>query len=202
MELILIRHGESEGDIKNIHEGQYDLPLTNKGIWQANKMSDYIKENHQIDYIWASPLKRAKQTAELLSETINVTLEIVENLKEKNNGILAGLNKEEAKKKVPVPKGGWSLHEAVEGAESEIDFRFRIEKVLSYILKESKGKKHKKIVIVAHGGTISRILQSLFHMPIGKFAFNTSNTGIHHLELKEEFTFIKYLNKSEHLNEK
>ena len=61
MKLLIIRHGESEADILNVHEGRADFNLTDKGHSQAQAMADYVSRNYSIDKIYASPLKRAFQ---------------------------------------------------------------------------------------------------------------------------------------------
>jgi len=58
MKLLIIRHGESEADILNVHEGRADFNLTDKGHIQAQAMADYVSKNYSIDKLYASPLKR------------------------------------------------------------------------------------------------------------------------------------------------
>ena len=48
MKLLVIRHGESEADILNVHEGRADFELTERGHRQAEAMSEYVSENYQI----------------------------------------------------------------------------------------------------------------------------------------------------------
>ena len=43
MKILLIRHGESEADILNVHEGRADFELTERGYQQAQKMAEYVK---------------------------------------------------------------------------------------------------------------------------------------------------------------
>ena len=70
MRIIVIRHGESEGDILNVHEGRADFNLTEKGHIQAEAMAEYVSKTYKIDKIYVSTLKRAVQTAKHLSEKI------------------------------------------------------------------------------------------------------------------------------------
>lgn len=120
MKLLIIRHGESEADILNVHEGRADFNLTDKGHTQAQAMADYVSKNYAIDKIYASPLKRAFQTATHLSEATGIPVITNENLMEFNNGFLAGLSREEAAEKYPrIPN--LPVHEAVYGQESKLE---------------------------------------------------------------------------------
>ena len=56
MEILLIRHGESEADILGVHEGRADFPLTEVGKSQAIKMADYVTDNFPPDMIISRPL--------------------------------------------------------------------------------------------------------------------------------------------------
>lgn len=69
MILLIIRHGESEADILNVHESRADFALTDRGHKQALAMTSYIKEHYIISKLYASTLKRARQTAQYLSAT-------------------------------------------------------------------------------------------------------------------------------------
>ena len=70
MQLLVIRHGESEADLLDVHEGRADFALTERGHRQAEAMANYVAENFDISKIYASTLTRAKQTAQHLSDKI------------------------------------------------------------------------------------------------------------------------------------
>lgn len=61
-------------------------------------LSQKVKIDFPPDFIWASTLKRARETAEILGETIGCPVQLEEELMEFNNGVQAGLSFEEAKK--------------------------------------------------------------------------------------------------------
>lgn len=71
MEILVIRHGQSEADLLDVHEGRADFPLTPLRERQAKKMAQYVDTHFPPDIILTSPLKRAKRTAELLKERID-----------------------------------------------------------------------------------------------------------------------------------
>ncbi len=194
MELLLIRHGESEADLLKVHEGRADFPLTDRGRQQVQLMADRVKKEFPPEIIWASTLQRASETASILSEKIGCSIHFEEELMEFNNGIQAGQTFEEAKK-YPIPK---YLHDRFEEGESHIEFRMRIESIFSKILSSSL---HNRIAIVAHGGVINCLLRSFFHMPVNKdFYFKNGDTGISYIEITDQGNVIHFLNNTSHLS--
>ena len=133
MKLLIIRHGQSEGDITGVIEGRYDAELTELGIKQAKLMADWVAERYSIDKIFASPLKRVRKVAEILSERINMDIIFDDELMEWNTGLISGLSKEEARTKYPAPEVKFP-HTAVYEQESDIQLRMRAETVLSRLI--------------------------------------------------------------------
>lgn len=200
MELLLIRHGQSEADLLGVHEGRADYPLTVLGVDQAKLMAQYVETYHPPEVILTSPLKRAKRTAFILREAIGCDLIEEVDLKEFNNGVLAGLPKEDALIKYPPPKLGRPLHVPIQEGESELEFRFRAERVLSKILHDYQG--YKRVAVISHGGLISNLIKAFLQQPIqSRTAFVTGDTGIHLLEVREDLRIIRFLNNQEHLQE-
>ncbi|WP_020614829.1 histidine phosphatase family protein [Paenibacillus daejeonensis] len=195
MQILLIRHGESEADLLKVHEGRADFPLTDRGRQQAKLMAERVKSEFPPDSIWASPLKRASETASTLAAAIGCSVQYEDDLMEYNNGRLAGLSYE-ATNKPPIPK---FLHEQVEQGESAIEFRMRIESVFSRIITSSNDN---RIAIVAHGGVINNILRSFFKMPVNQeFWFKNGDTALHLIEISENTQLVHFLNNVSHLDE-
>jgi len=181
MDLLIIRHGQSEADILNVIEGRADFPLTALGLKQATQMAEWVNGYMQISKIFASPLIRAKQTAEKLSVATGVTIEFDENLMEWKNGLIAGLAREEANEKYPQPDP-YFPHTAVYEQESHIEFRARAELALSKIINENPPDS--KVAIVSHGGLIARLFQSFLGVPmVSDVGVSTGDTGIHHWQI-------------------
>jgi bisphosphoglycerate-dependent phosphoglycerate mutase len=60
MQILLIRHGQSEADILDVHEGRADFLLTSEGRKQASLMAQRVLQEFPPEFIWASTLKRAR----------------------------------------------------------------------------------------------------------------------------------------------
>ena len=197
MILLVIRHGESEADILDVHEGRADFELTQKGHRQAAAMAKYVAGNYQVTRIYASTLKRAAQTAEYLSEETGIAIEFDPDLMEFNNGLLAGLSHEEADRLYPHVEN-LPIDQAVYGQESKVEFRSRAENALQRVLSENGSES--VIAIVTHGGMVNQLYGALLHMPIGENRFfRTADTGIHIWEITERGSYVIKANMDDHI---
>lgn len=198
MKILVIRHGESEADLLHVHEGRADFPLTQHGQQQAAAMAQWVAGNYAIDRIYASTLIRAKQTAMALADACGgVVINYEPDLRERNNGLLAGLPYAEAAEKYP-PVADCPPHLSVYEMESEIDFRCRVERVLSKILHDND--EASTLAIVSHGGTIRMLYQAFLGLPMASdVIFATGDTGIHLWEYQPGRHRILFANRTEHL---
>jgi broad specificity phosphatase PhoE len=87
-----LRHGESLGNARGISQGQADFPLTEVGIQQARDLvARWQQVGIQFDRIISSPLKRARQTAEIIAEALQVPIDFDSNWMERSFGNLEGV---------------------------------------------------------------------------------------------------------------
>jgi len=101
--LILVRHGESEWNLKNLFTGWRNPDLTEKGIAEARAAGKAIAaKGFEVDVCYTSALRRAHHTLDLILEEmgiVNITIVRNQALNERDYGDLAGLNKDEARRK-------------------------------------------------------------------------------------------------------
>ena len=195
----MIRHGQSEADISNVHEGRADFPLTELGIRQARAMALWMAGEYALDRVYASTLKRAAQTAQALADTCGLPVHWEDGLMERDNGLLAGLSKEEANRLYP-PAPNMPIHRELYGKEPLLDFRCRAERVLSKILEESLDLA--AIAVVSHGGMINQLWHCLLRLPTESgLAFPTADTGIHGFRITEKGRSVLFANNTSHLFE-
>ena len=100
MVLLLIRHGESEADLLDVHEGRADFELTDRGHIQAQAMADFVKQEYKVTKI---------------SDAIGIKVNYEEDLMEFNNGLLAGMSREEAAIKYPIIRSVQGMVKALNG---------------------------------------------------------------------------------------
>ena len=197
MELFLIRHGQSEADLLKVHEGRADFPLTKEGVMQAQVMALWMAETYPPDRIYASTLKRAAQTAEILGKACGLTPLYDAELMERDNGLLAGLDFTVAKERYSQDDH-LPIHRALHNAEPALDFRCRAERVLSKILEESNSIK--RVAIVSHGRMINQLFHCLLQLPINCCTgFMTGDTGIHCFRIREDGITLLFSNRTEHM---
>src|SRR5690625_705134 len=87
--IYLVRHGETDWNIKGIIQGQTNIPLNKTGEIQARECGEYFK-NKPVDAIISSPLMRAKKTTQLINQTLNLPIIYDDRLKERYFGIAVG----------------------------------------------------------------------------------------------------------------
>jgi broad specificity phosphatase PhoE len=168
-----IRHGE------RIHisgeKEPHDFSLTKKGISQANRVAkELYKIKKEIDFLYSSPMKRAKETAKIISKKIQKTPIILEGFEEVSNTL-------------HTPK-----YLSLKYWKEFQKFKKK-EKTFNKILEDNKGK---VIVIVSHG-TLSRMLiERKLHLPLKKInLIHTENCHIHCIRFnKKEIDRIYCLN--------
>jgi len=65
--IILVRHGECEGNVKGVFRGRTDFPLNKRGLVQVQDLAQELR-SFPIKYVYTSPLSRARQTAEAIAQ--------------------------------------------------------------------------------------------------------------------------------------
>ena len=160
MKIYLIRHGQTTGDIEDRFGGDYDDHLTPQGKAQAQELAGQLKCKG-IEIIFSSPRIRARETAEEVRKVLDVPLEIIEDLRERNNyGVLTGLTKQEAKEKHPIDFEKISkdkTHHDVSDSEGYKEIKNRAKRVFDEILLREYGS----IAVISHGGIISTIVREI-----------------------------------------
>ena len=168
--LVLLRHGQSQWNLENRFTGWKDVPLTEKGINEANNAGLLLKKhNIKIDKVFSSVLERANKTAEIAMKALEIEnlhkngkliYEKNQNLNERDYGDLVGLNKAETadkfgKEQVQIwrrsydtpPPNGESLKDVVNRVSP-----YFIE-TIQPILKDKKN-----VLIAAHGNSLRAIM--------------------------------------------
>ena len=193
MNLVLVRHGQSEWNALNLFTGWKDPGLTDQGRQEANQAGQLIQSlNLDFDVMFTSALVRAQLTGDIILNIIKQThIPTIKNqaLNERNYGDLAGLNKDDARAKWGAEQVQiWrrSYDTPPPGGESLKDTG---ERVMPYFNQEILPliKKGKNILISAHGNSLRSMI---------KFLDNISDTEIVKLEIPTgapiHFTFNEH----------
>ena len=165
--LVLVRHGQSEWNEKNLFTGWKDPDLTSKGEVEAKEAGKSLnKLDIKYDLLFTSVLLRAKRTAQIILNELNQRdIRIIKDkaINERDYGNLSGLNKDEAREKwgeEQVHKWRRSYNIAPPGGESLKD---TAERVLPYYRKKilPHVNERKNIIVAAHGNSLRALVMEL-----------------------------------------
>jgi 2,3-bisphosphoglycerate-dependent phosphoglycerate mutase len=206
MLLYLIRHGESLFNAQRRIQGQADVALSPLGLRQAAALAAALG-SLEIDAIYASPLRRAMQTAEPLAAALQLKIRTDDRLKEINAGEFQGLEWDEIEKKWPDAAKRWRQQMPdfiIPGGESRRALAERGRAALEAI--HAAG--HRQAIVIAHGGVLAGALRSVLQIPEELSPFSFYNAAINKLTWNQQdpkssgpLNRIKILvlNETEHL---
>ncbi len=176
--ITLLRHGESEGNLQGVIQGQLDYPLTSAGIDQARKLAAFWEsEGYSFDQVISSPLKRASQTAEIIAASINASITYDPLWKERCFGQLQGISLHEISQRNP-PVDFFHPYQSIGGnGESQVELYSRASQAIQSLLRLPPGS----YLVVSHGGILNKALfvilgitpQAHYNSPV----FHFGNTG-------------------------
>jgi len=165
--LILLRHGESIGNAEGYHQGQAEFPLTETGIAQAKALGNYWKTNGIIfNLIISSPQSRARQTAEIIAQTLGCQVEFDSIWMERDNGVYAGMHQNEAQEKFPYPSFVPVYEPIGHSGESQWELFLWGGRAIQGVLFKTPGH----YLVVSHGGILNMTLKAILGiMPQANF---------------------------------
>lgn len=157
MKCYLVRHGKDDDSVRG---GWSAAPLTERGVEQVNALADDLAANPRINIvqIFSSDLLRAKQTAEIISNKLNIYVEYLPQFRETDNGILAGMKNTDALKKYPgLFWNTLEWNECYPNGESPNAFYTRVRNAW-YAFADKIHNQDGNVILVTHGGVINVIL--------------------------------------------
>jgi broad specificity phosphatase PhoE len=166
LRILLLRHGQSEANKKDIIQGHMESPLSELGRQQAETAGiELSKSNVVIDAVYSSDLIRAQKTAKIITGILGIK-DIVfdKRLREFNLGDYEGKNsKKLSEKEDAFLKSCWDDYSIrVPNGETVNEFIQRIKDIFDEIVEAAKDDS--SILIVGHGGTLYHILQSILNI--------------------------------------
>ncbi|BDG17807.1 phosphoglycerate mutase [Thermus thermophilus] len=175
-EIWYVRHGETEWNAQRRFQGHLDIPLSPVGIGQAFRLAERLSRSRiSFDRLYASDLRRARQTAEPLAQVLGLPIATTPLLREIHMGELAGLTRAEAEARFPsflaeAAEDPWNARRP--GGESMADLARR----LQAFLEEVPPGRH---LVVTHGGVIRAALKLALDLAGDTWRrFHIQNTSI------------------------
>lgn len=201
MRLLLVRHGETEGNVRRRLQGRED-PLTHRGRRQAGELAAHLAGRDDVVALYASPLVRAWETARAIGGEIGREPVPREGLAEMDIGNAAGLTFDEWAEKFPEEAERFredGLSFVWPGGESGRQLASRTAEVVDGIL---KAHRHEAgvVILVSHGGALAWIVARLLGEPDDSWPrnhFDLKNCSITEVEVPEDGSPATFLYRNE-----
>lgn len=164
-QVIIVRHGQTEWNIKGIRQGHLDSRLTERGVAQAKALAQRLARE-KFTALYSSDLGRAVQTAKAVAELTGHEIVTDSRLRERHLGIFQGLNGDEITKKYPEERRQFRTmgpDYVIPGGES---MRQQIERNVAYLNELAAKHRDEQIVIVTHGGVVSGFFRHTLEIPL------------------------------------
>lgn len=181
--LVLVRHGQSEWNLKNLFTGWRDVDLTEKGVTEAREAGRKLKaQGLKFDVAYTSALKRAQRTLDLMLEEMGQTIPVIKDqaLNERDYGDLSGLNKDDARKKwgeeqVHIWRRSYDI--APPGGESLKD---TLARTLPYYVTEILPRvlRGERVLVAAHGNSLRALVMVLEKLSPEQILQREIGTGV------------------------
>lgn len=163
--ICVARHGETDWNAAGILQGWLDVPLNDKGRDQSRELADRLADS-TLSCVYSSPLRRALESAEIVSERLKLAKPIChEGLKERNFGLIQGVPKEQLARTHPD-----LMREIIrrnpacefEQGESVDHFATRVVGALSDIADHNPGR---RVLVITHGWVMDVITRHVNNLP-------------------------------------
>lgn len=163
--LFVIRHGETAWNLETRIQGHIDIPLNDKGRWQAERLALALQDEG-IEAIYSSDLLRAQHTAQAIAQATGLPLTLDTALRERHFGRLEGKTQEEVAVLWPEEALRWRQRDPAygpEGGETLQDFYARCVDAITRLASQHPGQ---AIALVAHGGVLDCFYRAANRVPV------------------------------------
>ena len=184
--ILFVRHGQNPANVtRQLSHRHVDLSLNDQGRSQARAVAAHLAAGGEgrIDALFSSPLRRARETAEVIGQALGLEITVLEDLRELDVGDLEGRSDDEA----------WRLHDAVDaewlegregvfpGGEDLPTFLARFRRAVGAV---AEAVPDGRAVVVGHGGFLRIGMANLFRAPgVAPMTDPIPNCSILELEL-------------------
>jgi broad specificity phosphatase PhoE len=199
LHLTLVRHAETDWNREQRYQGGTDTALSETGRAQAEAAARLLgKETFAA--VWASPLRRARETAEAIARPHDLPVLTHPGFAEMRFGAWEGLTGDEVRARFGEAYRRWREDPASAewpGAERLADVRARTLAALERLRADYEGQ---RVCLVAHGITKRILILEALGLPLGRlWSFQVSYSGISDLEFREDWTAVHRMNTLVHL---
>lgn len=164
-EIILVRHGQTEWNLQGRIQGSGDSPLTEQGIRAAKHLANRLATTgERPTVIYASPIGRAWNTANLLAEALQpISVHKEELMRERSFGCLEGLTSAEQRERFPE---SWQRNSTRDETYAPPDGESRLEvreRAMAGLLAIAKRHRQQRILVVTHSGLLATLMNAVLN---------------------------------------
>ncbi|KAH3902809.1 related to Broad-specificity phosphatase YOR283W [Saccharomycodes ludwigii] len=209
LRIFIIRHGQTNHNVKKILQGHLDTDLNEEGLEQAFKVGKYLHDNKRIKFekFYSSDLKRCQQTLKQILKSyegtdtnLQGTVVFSDQLRERSMGVIQGMHIDDAIEY--AKKNGKASYR--EFGEQKNEFHNRLTKAFEKMVQQEPNAKN--IGLISHGGSIRYILSWLGYksdvddVALKLIVYNTSVTIIDYIRDEKVFK-IRLIGNTNHLGD-
>jgi len=200
--IILVRHGECEGNIRGLFRGRTNFPLNRRGLIQAKELGLELLD-FPIVNVYSSPLERARQTAEILGKEIDLKINIDEDFNNIELGNWEGLKKERIAEQYSEEWNLWINNPEllkIDGMERLENVQKRAKKRLDELVQENHNK---TFAVVSHRAVLKPLIAACLNITPPYFWRVHLDTASYSLLTYREGTgyCLIQLNQNKHLKD-
>ncbi|MEI2405738.1 histidine phosphatase family protein [Niallia taxi] len=188
MDLGLIRHGSTAWNKEGRAQGSSDIPLDEEGLKGAKLLAERLQEG-DWKIIYSSDLTRARQTAEIIANKLQIKLVLDERLRETKGGLIEGTTEAER-----IERWGMNWREQDLGIESSASVKARTQ---SFVKELAATAVQQNTLIVSHGALLKAIILEL--TPKAVYEQSLKNSSLTSLTLVNSIWECRLYNCTEHL---
>ncbi|QWZ64852.1 histidine phosphatase family protein [Aeromonas sp. FDAARGOS 1417] len=164
MELVVIRHAETQANAEGRYQGSLDIGLNDDGVRQIFCLAEKVAVAQQpFDRLLASPLLRTRESAAILSRQLGLPVELVPAFRERDVGLFEGLTQVEARTRYPEL---WARNitrrwaEAPPGGETIDEVIARVSQGLTELASTMPTMQGERVLLVAHG-VVAKVIRAV-----------------------------------------
>ncbi len=201
-EFIVVRHGETDWNLRKCFQGQIDIPLNERGLAQARLLARQLQsEGLRIDAAISSDLGRARQTAAPVCELLGLPLDSDAAWREQAFGVLEGQSVDTLRSTHPELHAQWQRHDPdyalPGGAESRRQFSARVLGAAAALARQHGGR---RVLVLTHGGVLDMLWRAAQGQPLsGPRTCSIPNAGINRLRWSAEGPVLLSWGEDQHL---
>jgi probable phosphoglycerate mutase len=196
--LLLIRHGETGWNAEQRVQGHLDVPLSERGIAQAQRLAEWLA-TERLHAVYSSDLQRARVTAEIIAAGRSPVIQ-EPRVREATFGSFQGLSAPEIEAAFPEEYRAWrrdSLRHRPPGGETLEDLQVRCMAALADLLPKHGGQ---TVAVVAHGGPVRVMVCGTLGLPLEVYPkLRVENTSVSRILYASRGAILAGFNDTAHL---